>query len=107
MMDNENKILSKIKNAPTNTYIIFYKNGCSCCDNSLLQLRDKKLCYKAYNVTKINDKHHINFQTILNILIKNKDELNFDPQHQTVPVIFYNGKFVGGNDELMKILNNH
>jgi glutaredoxin len=90
------KILAKITEAEPDTYIIFYKETCPYCRNALQILRESGVHYKGYNINKIGQT-----QLLLDLFNQNKNKLGFDPAHRTIPLIFYNGKFIGGRDELV------
>jgi glutaredoxin len=42
---------------------------------------------------------------LLKVLNKNANLINFDKNHRTKPIIFYNGKFIGGFQQLNEKLN--
>ena len=98
-------LMKKITHNP-NTYIIFYRPTCPYCQKALQKLRDTKVSYKGYDLSHIQEKRGIDLQQILDLFIKNKDEIGFDPSHNTIPLIFFNAKFIGGNDELQALLAN-
>jgi glutaredoxin len=88
-------ILNKISKANSDTYIIFYKKTCPYCRNTLQLLREKKVHYKGYDINKIGGT-----SILLELFNQHKDELKFDPKHKTIPLIFLDGKFIGGYDDL-------
>ena len=92
-------ILAKILKSKTDTYVIFYKKTCPYCIRALKKLKETNSNYKGYDINKIGGT-----DILLDILKKYHSELNFDPMHRTIPIIFYNGKFIGGSDELIKRL---
>jgi glutaredoxin len=91
-------ILDKI--LKNNTFIVFYEKTCPYCVAALDELRRTKSRYKGYEINNIN----LSFNQLLNIF-KKHPELNFDPKHKTVPIVFYNGKFLGGYTELINFLD--
>lgn len=46
-----------------------------------------------------------NKATVLNFLKNNKHMYNFDINHTTRPIVFYNGKYIGGYNELKNFIN--
>lgn len=60
-------------------------------------LLNNKISHKGYDIEKING----GINVLLNCLIKKKNLTNFNPMHKTRPIIFLNGKFIGGYDELI------
>lgn len=97
---SEQKIIEKIVQANPGTYVIFFIYGCPYCEKALSLLRNSNVVYKGYNINEIKG----GMEYLLMILNKHKDQLYFDPSHKTKPIIFYNGKFIGGFSELSKIL---
>jgi glutaredoxin len=91
------QILEKIK-LNNDTFLIFGLSTCKYCSNALNFSKVNSLQYKYYEM----DKYHELFISILNKLSELNSKLNIDPNHQTFPVIFYNGKFIGGYSELTK-----
>lgn len=96
----DQKIIDKITKVPGDTYVIFFVDGCPYCDNARKLLRKSGVSYKGYDISQIDG----GMKKLLEVLNKNRNLLNFDPKHQTKPIIFYNGKFVGGFSELSKII---
>lgn len=94
-------ILDKITNNNSDTYIIFFKKSCQYCENALRVLRKSNVKYKGYNIDKING----NTDRLLRLFIKNKSTISFDPSHVTIPIIFYNGIYIGGYDKLLEHIN--
>ncbi len=101
-MIDDNVILEKILNSAPDTYIIFFKKTCPFCIRTLDKLRKSKLNYKGYNIDSINGKT----PRLLDLFIKHKDKINYDPNHSTIPIIFFNKKFIGGYDKLIEHINN-
>lgn len=100
-MKDLHPIIQKIIEAPQNTYVIFFVRDCPYSRKALDLLRTKNVKYKGYNINEIKG----NMPRLLEVLNKHVDMIYYDPSHKTKPVIFYNGKFIGGFDELNKILN--
>ena len=95
MSNVDNIILSKILDATPKTYIVFYKKSCPYCQSVFKKLRDKQVRYKGYDINKMRG---ISFDKLLDVFVKHKDQIGFNPAHRTVPMIFYNKKFIGGAD---------
>lgn len=96
-----NKIVKKIlSNSSTDMYIVFYSKWCDYSVKSINMLVDNKKSFKAYNIENIGD-----FNSILQYFIKYKSLLKFDETHKTRPIIFKNGKFMGGYQCLQHHLN--
>lgn len=94
------KIYNKINN--TNKQIIFFGlSYCGYCKKTIELLNRKKIIYKYYVIDNIFNEFFDIFKQI-SIL---HPELNINPSHNTVPVIFINRKFIGGYNDLEKILN--
>ena len=92
-------VLAKILKSNTDTYIIFYKKTCPYCIRALEKLKETNSNYKGYDINKIGGT-----DILLDILKKYQSKLDFDPTHRTIPIIFYNRKFIGGSDELIERL---
>jgi glutaredoxin-related protein len=78
-------------------HLVFYSSWCGFSMKLLHFLKDKQINHKGYEVS--ND-----FKNVLKDLIDNKDKLVFDPEHDTRPIVFYKGKFIGGaTDTISKL----
>ena len=90
---------SYIEKVTTNKdkYIIFYSEWCKWSQKALDLLRTKNLPYKGYKI-KEDDGW---FQQLLDSF-KGMSSVKFDAEHETRPVIFKFGKFLGGYTELAK-----
>jgi len=91
-----NPIIRKILDADADTYIIFYIEECPYCLSALELLRNSNVKYKGYIIDKISG----GMPELLNVLTKYSRSINFNVNHQTKPIIFYNRKFLGGANEL-------
>lgn len=102
MSNLEKDILELLYNAKNGEYTIFYVSYCPYCNSSLDLLKKNKLVYKAYDISKYG------FAKLLNIFrtFKNDQIINFNINHTTKPIIFFNGKFLGGYTELKTKLQN-
>jgi glutaredoxin len=88
-------------------YTVLYSNWCPYSANALSLLVKKGVNVKAYkldDITLNGNKIGRNIQPVLNLLIKHKNKTGFNARHMTRPIIFYNGKFVGGYEQLRKRL---
>ena len=89
--------IDKITNAPIDTFIIIYKDTCPYCRAALQKLRDDGKSYKGYDIA------HQPFtkDQLLTILKENRSKIYFNVSHTTFPMIFLNGRFIGGYDQLL------
>jgi glutaredoxin len=79
-------------------FTIFIRPWCPYSQNALRILNNMKVPYICYNLDHISC---ANIETALKrkVVAKNKKF--------TVPQIFYDGKYIGGHDDLVKMLNNN
>ena len=96
-------IIAKILNAMPNVFVIFFAYGCQYCNAALQLLREMNLNYKGYDISKIPG----GLPTLLSIFRNNANTINYDVNHQTKPIIFLNGQFIGGYRELSNIVGNN
>lgn len=86
-------------------FIIFYKNVeyCGYSKNSIELLKKSGYPFKGYCVkdpfANVDRKDNL-----IKCLKDNSDLTGFDHSHNTLPIIFYKGKFVGGYTELVKFI---
>lgn len=92
-MELKNNIISKI--VTNDAYVIFYVPECPYSMKALNLLREKKVKYKGYNIHNLGG-----MKFLLETFNENKEQINFNPDHLTKPVIFYNGKYLGGYSDL-------
>jgi glutaredoxin len=81
--------------------VVFGLSTCGYCKSTIKYLKEKNIPYKFYNINKI-------YNIFFKLLLKVKElhpELSFEPNHKTVPVIFYNEFFIGGYSDLIKNLH--
>ncbi len=100
-MNENHPIIKKIIEAEPNTYVIYFDYGCGYSMAALNLLRNKNVSYKGYDIKEINGQ----MNKLLDVLAQNANLINFDTNHRTKPIIFINGKFLGGYQELAKYLN--
>lgn len=91
-------IINRILRAPRDVFIIFYVDTCPYCRNALNFLRQRNYSYKAYDIDRIDG----GMYTLLNALNQDAYLVDFDTRHRTKPLIFLNGRFVGGYNELTR-----
>jgi glutaredoxin len=73
---------------------MFYVDGCPYCDRAREFLRSKKkIKYKGYNIANIA----IPFDSMLELFKYN----NLVANYNTKPLIFWNGQFIGGTEQLL------
>jgi glutaredoxin len=99
-------IIEKITNTKPDTYIIFYYPECPYCKNALNILREHTqkgiiAGYKGYNIHNMSG----GITQLLDSLTQNADLIKFKIDHTTVPMIFWNGTFIGGSDSLSAHIN--
>jgi len=89
-----NIIRSVLKN--DNKIVIFVSYNCPYCIRALHILKYHKIPSNIHDIDKING----GLDKILDKLNEDPKATGFDPNHTTKPVIFENGKFIGGCSEL-------
>lgn len=94
-------IIDKIINANKNTFVIFFVSDCGYSQSALQLLRQNKLAYKGYDISKIDG----GMSELLSVLHNNSQKIAYDINHITKPIIFFNGKFIGGYDKLFNFIN--
>lgn len=94
------QIIDKITSSPPSTYVIFFTDGCYYSQKALNLLRNSGVHYKGYDIDTINGR----MDKVLSVLKDNAGLVGFDVGHKTRPIIFYNGKYIGGADELDKLI---
>ena len=95
-----NRIVMNITGANPDEYILFYSASCGYSRKALELLYARKLAHTGYDVKNIEG----GLNAVLDALEKNKAQIKFNPSHRTVPIIFYNKKFIGGYGELSSLL---
>jgi glutaredoxin len=91
-------LYTKINN--NDNIIVFGLSTCIYCKKTLELLKDKKIRYKYYNIYKY---YNLFFKIFIELgqLYPN---LNIDIHYKTIPIIFDKKKFIGGYNELVKLL---
>lgn len=98
-LDKFNKKILDHKN--NDIFIIFYNEWCGYSQKALKLLKNEKLSFKGYIIDNIKGK----LPRVLDRLNRGKDLTNFKEDHKTIPIIYRNGKFIGGYSELVEYLN--
>ena len=97
---NKDPIYKKIKD--TGGYVIFYSEWCGWSMKAVQLLKDAGVKCKGYIIDKIDG----DLPFILNRLNINSKKLKFKKNHKTRPLVFKDGKFIGGHDALVEHLKN-
>ena len=97
----DQSIMNVIMYNNPNTFIIFFTPECNYCKKALSLLRNNNVSFKSYNINLISG----GLPNLLAILNRNSHFINFNPAHRTKPIIFYNGKYIGGYSELEQMLH--
>lgn len=95
---NVNKLYDKINNKTY--FVVFGLSTCIFCKKTIELLENKNIKYKYY---LIDDFYNLFFKVFVN-LAKTYPNLNIDQSHKTVPVIFYENKFIGGYTSLKNLM---
>ena len=85
--------LSILDSIKTKEWFIIIKNGCPYCMKTKVLLDSKKIKYEKEILDEFNQDY---IYGKINSFIKN---------YRLVPIIFYNGEFIGGYNELKIKLN--
>lgn len=78
-------------------FVIFYSDWCGYCSKSIDFLKKHDMAFKGYKIDKIKG----GIRTLLQNLEKSKELTNFNENHKTRPIIFRNGKYIGGYNDLL------
>jgi len=80
-----------------NFYIVFGIDKCSYCTKTIDWLYANNKSFKYYNIIK----YRSIFINILKKINEYDPELSININHETFPVIFYNGKWIGGYSDII------
>lgn len=80
--------------------VIFYSELCPYSRDAVTLAKHSKMPYRTYDIDNVPG----GFKSILDIFGNRKNEVGFDSTHKTKPIVFYKGKFIGGYNELSKML---
>ena len=83
-------------------FIVFYSDWCGYSMTAINLLKEKNLKFKKYKIDKINGK----LQKLLECFIKTKTITKFDCSHNTRPIIFHKGIYIGGHTNLVSYIQN-
>jgi glutaredoxin len=103
MFDAESSI-KKIKYNKDH-YVIFYVNDCPYCQNALNLLRQSSVKWKGYDIDTINGGLDSLLKVFNNHNLLTEYNKAHGVVHRTKPLIFYNGKFIGGFTDLQQLKN--
>lgn len=96
-----NSIINKII-TNNDKFVVFYSDWCMYSLNAIKLLKTKNRSFKGYLIESIEG----DMDTLLDVLKKHKEKINFNELHKTRPIIFYKGKFLGGYTELKQMIDN-
>jgi glutaredoxin len=99
MSTNLKKIYSKINN--DTDYIVFGLSYCIFCKKTIEFLQKNNISHKYYLIDDYKEIFMTNFVK----LEKEYQSLNINSLHNTVPIIFYKKKFIGGYTDLIGKFN--
>jgi glutaredoxin len=105
-------IIRNITSNP-NKFVIFHDACCIYSQQARILLIRSGYPFVTYNIEKIasagrytnGDPLPPGMLSLLSTLNFYAQQLRFDPNHTTKPVIFYNGQFIGGYTELINFIN--
>ena len=81
-------------------FTIFYSDWCGYSSSAIELLKKNDKPFKGYKIDKING----GIRVLTKCLSDSKEITSFNENHKTRPVIFYDGKYIGGYTELTKYL---
>jgi len=85
-------------------FTIYQSPYCPHCQRATKTLERLKQGYNIPVKNVVLEGVQGNLQSVLKFFNQHKHYYNFDSSHKTRPVIFYNGDFIGGNQELETLL---
>jgi glutaredoxin len=80
--------------------VIFYSPWCPYSKDAVSLARQSGLGYRNYDVDNVPG----GFKSILDIFVTRKNEVGFNANYKTRPLVFYKGNFIGGFNELSLML---
>ncbi len=95
---NVDKLYNKINNK--SWFVVFGLSTCIFCKKTIELLESKNIKYKYY---LIDDFYNLFFKVFIN-MANTYPHLNINSTHKTVPVIFYENKFIGGYTSLKNLI---
>ena len=84
-----------------NKIVIIGLDYCPYCKNAIKLVQKFNIPYEYYNIHK----DYKNLFDALKIINLKNNNIQFIEEHKTVPVVFFNKKFIGGYSELAKYFN--
>lgn len=81
-------------------WTVFYSDWCGYSKRALEYMKRNEIPFKGYKIDKING----GMDRLLKCLGDTCDITGFDTSHRTRPIIFNNGKFVGGYTEMVAFI---
>lgn len=105
-MQSKSVIIQEILNPKLKDhYIIFYSEWCPFSMDAIELLTNTRTPYISHIIDTMRIGHTTgDLKKLLSRFKQYKDVLKFNEKHSTRPIIFYNGKFIGGYQELKKHL---
>lgn len=94
---NLNSIINSEENK--NTIIIFGIDSCSYCKNSIELLKKYNMPFKYINI----EKYYKNFFNEIKEISKNLKDSEKIQNYKSVPMIFFNSRFIGGYTDLSSL----
>lgn len=101
-MKNNKYFRKIIKYKTSDTFVVFYRKTCPYSIGALNKLKTNKLSYKGYAVGSVEK---INKSKLIENLKNISKDINYNVNHDTFPIIFRKGKFIGGFSELETYLS--
>lgn len=95
--------IKRIITTTTNKFVVFHLPNCPWCQRALTLLQSKQKNIRSF---RIGQELMPDLQTLLASLqrLSAAGEIDFDTAHRTVPIVFYNGEFIGGYNRLAEML---
>jgi glutaredoxin-related protein len=92
--------VSKVFDADPDCFVTFYDPQCGYSRNAINLLQSRPdLKFKGYVIDNAGG-----LENVLSYFNQYSPQLQFDPNHTTKPIIFYQNKFLGGFDQLSEYL---
>lgn len=79
-----------------NEFVVLFVNGCGPSMQAMHYIKRLGKPHQFFEISQFR-------QAMFALLCQNKAATNFNCSQTTVPVVFYNGQFVGGLTELLKL----
>lgn len=98
MISNDNNSVmsvAEIVRVVKKRYVLFFSPYCTYSMRAIDHLKSNGTPFDAYDVARFGGIDQVH-SDLLNIN-------EFDPSHTTIPMIFLNGQFIGGCDDLLRL----